>query len=105
MDNKRCRRVFIYTLTAIMIVGGILSMFIIAANKTVTEQRAWSGYFVFFILQDIIIIPLAYMAFHYALSKMVRMHKFRMNPPLHYRLYTQLNRDLEAVFVKIYYLE
>jgi hypothetical protein len=93
------KRFIIYLLTYAMIGLGIFAMFIIAANKTVTEQRAWSGYFAFFIIQDILVNPLLYMILHYSLTKMVRMHQFKMNPTLHYKLYSQLNRELEEIYV------
>jgi len=93
------KRFIIYLLTYAMTVFGIFAMFIIAANKTVTEQRAWSGYLAFFIIQDILVTPLLHMAFHYLLTKMVRMQTFKMNPTLHYKLYSQLNRELEEIYV------
>ncbi len=97
---NKCKSFIVTFITTLTIIGCILIMFIIAANKTVTEQRAWSGFFFFFVLQDLLIVPLVYMGFNYILFKLVKRHDMRMKPALHYTLYTQLNRDLEDVYVR-----
>lgn len=76
-------------------------MFIIAANKTVTEQRAWSGYFLFYIFQDLFVVPLAFMTIQYILIKLTKVHSLQMRPSANYRIYSQLNRNLEELFVNV----
>jgi len=103
INHLKLKRVTAYIIISTCILVCILITFTIAAQKDSSWQNSWGVYFLFYFLQDILVMPLVFIVIQRILFQVIKIHAIQRNKAFHSFLFTFLNRNLLEVWVYIFY--